>query len=429
MPLSVGVQSISQAFMERDSLQISVYDYALPQERIARYPLTERDQSQLLVYRHGAIHATRFRDLAGALPSTSRLVFNNTRVIRARLHFRKDTGAEIEVFCLEPFEPADYESAFTARGKACWICMVGNLKRWHSGPLSCRIQHGSVTIELVARLAGMHKASQLVEFSWDPAAYSFAEILELSGETPIPPYLQRPAENSDILRYQTIYAHYNGSVAAPTAGLHFTQQVFESLEKSGIEKTEITLHVGAGTFRPVQAADATAHEMHAEHFIVSKRALEELLQHKGMIIATGTTTVRTLESIYWAGLRNRGKDESSLGEMAISQWDWKKSKPALSRQQAIEALLEAMDRLHQNELHCSTGIMITPGYPFMMTDGMITNFHQPRSTLLLLVSAFIGDDWRKVYDYALAHNFRFLSYGDSSLLLPRERKSKDNPHG
>lgn len=411
MPSPPGAQ------MKVPVIDISGYNYPLPDERVARFPLEERDSSKLLVYREGHISSGIFRDLPSQLPGDSVLVFNNTRVINARLLFRKDTGAAIEIFCLEPHEPPDYERSFASRGKVKWTCLVGNLRKWKTGRLQKTVEKEGQAFELFAEYAGACQDVHLVEFTWEPAGKTFAEILEMAGETPIPPYLQRASVPLDRIRYQTIYAHFNGSVAAPTAGLHFTDRVFQALDKKSIDRHSITLHVGAGTFRPVQTDNAADHPMHTEHFVVQKSTLERFLTDRKKIIATGTTSVRTLESLYWAGIKvMHPHDEQSIH--FIDQWEWRGNMPESDRYESMQALITYMEARQMHEFHCETRIMIAPGYRFRMTDGMITNFHQPRSTLLLLVSAFIGDDWKRVYEYALANEFRFLSYGDSSLLLP-----------
>ncbi len=406
--------------MKVPEIDIAGYDYPLPDERIARFPLEERDSSRLLVYREGDISTNLFRDIPSILSSDSELVFNNTRVINARLLFRKDSGAAIEIFCLEPHDPPDYERSFASRGKVKWTCLIGNLRKWKSGSLQKIIQQEGQPIKLSAEYSGSYQDVHLVEFTWEPTGKTFAEILELAGETPIPPYLQRDSVPLDRIRYQTIYAHFNGSVAAPTAGLHFTDRVFQALDKKSIERHSITLHVGAGTFRPVQTENAADHTMHTEHFVIQKSTLEKLLSSRKKIIATGTTTVRTLESLYWAGIKVMQNRVGQPGHF-IDQWEWRGNNiPESDRYESMQAMISYMEARQMQEFHCETRIMIAPGYTFRMIDGMITNFHQPRSTLLLLVSAFIGEDWKRVYDFALANGFRFLSYGDSSLLFPRK---------
>jgi S-adenosylmethionine:tRNA ribosyltransferase-isomerase len=400
---------------------INDIDYLLPEERIARYPLETRHDSKLLVYKNGSIQDIFFRDIAEWFPTNSLLVFNNTRVIRARMIFRKSTGALVEILCLEPYEPVDYERAFAKTGKGKWKCLVGNLKKWKNEILEKRIEINKHLIVIRARKLGDYRDLQIIEFEWSDERLTFSELLESAGETPIPPYLRRESEPMDHDRYQTVYAHAEGSVAAPTAGLHFTADLLKSIENKGINRLNLTLHVGAGTFRPVLTNSVQGHIMHSEHFSITKENIKSLMQFKGSIIAVGTTSVRTLESLYCCGIKLLLNKESSDRNIHISQWDWIKITERYSAADSLLAVIQYMDKVQISTLHASTQLMILPGYEFKLIDGMITNFHQPKSTLLLLVAALIGDDWKKVYDHALLNDYRFLSYGDSSLLL-RPRK-------
>lgn len=407
------------------TIQIKDYSYELADERIAKFPLAERDQSKLLIYDRGEISERHFYDIPSLLPKGSLLVMNNTRVIQARLYFYKETGARVEILVLEPALPREYQENFAQRGRTAWFCMVGGLKKWKQGPLTANVSIGGEDIEVKAEKepslnqpVGERKTLPLVgdgggvliTFSWT-GNYTWSEILEAMGELPIPPYLNRETEESDKQTYQTVYSKIEGSVAAPTAGLHFTQRVLDELDKRGIEREEVTLHVGAGTFRPVKSEDIGGHDMHTEHIAVSRHTIEKLIEHGGRAIAVGTTSVRTLESLYWMGCN---------GQTHVSQWEpYEKPESAqLPVLDSLSALLKFMDDNELDVLHASTQIIIAPGYRYRIVERMITNFHQPQSTLLLLVSAFIGDDWHRVYDYALSHDFRFLSYGDSSILIP-----------
>ena len=402
-------------------IQINEYTYALPDDRIAKYPLSERDASKLLIYRGGQIRETLFRHLPDCLPDGALLVFNNTRVIRARLLFRKDTGAMIEIFCLEPALPSDYEQSFAQTDHCIWHCLVGNSKRWKSGRLHTTVTVGGEPVTLSAeRISVAGEAGDLVDFRWDNPRCTFAEVLESAGVLPIPPYLHRETEAQDLQTYQTVYSKVKGSVAAPTAGLHFTPAVLAELDARGIEREEVTLHVGAGTFRPVKSDTIGGHAMHTEHFAVTRRTVDRLLAKPEHVIAVGTTSVRTLESLYYIGcaLAQGGADESADGVFTVGQWTpYGADAPTLSAEEALRAILRYLDGRGMDRLWAATQIIIAPGYQFKIVRGMVTNFHQPQSTLLLLVSAFVGEDWRTIYDYALAHDFRFLSYGDSSLLL------------
>lgn len=413
-------------------IQISAYNYPLPDERIAKFPLPERDSSKLLVYRGGGIATHTFTDLPGLLPEKSLVVFNNTKVIQARLYFRKPTGALIEVFCLEPALPHDYALSFQQRSRCSWLCMVGNLKKWKEGTLSRIVRVKGHTLTLTATRGENRGTSHLVTFEWGSAAtessaeVTFAEVLEAVGELPIPPYLNRDTEESDKNTYQTVYSKIEGSVAAPTAGLHFTDRVMEALDHRGIAREEVTLHVGAGTFKPVKSEAIGDHEMHTEYISVSRRTIARLMAHGGDATAVGTTSVRTLESLYYIGVTLSRHPEATEEQLHVPQWmpyDYAAEVRAghtreLSPMEALQAIDAYMERHAIEVLHTSTQIIIAPGYTYHYVRRMVTNFHQPQSTLLLLVSAFVGDDWQRIYDYALSNGFRFLSYGDSSLLMP-----------
>lgn len=403
-------------------IHISDYNYTLPDERIAKFPLPVRDQSKLLVYRHGQISEDIFHSLPGYLERGDLMVFNNTKVIQARLHFRKDTGALIEVFCLEPIQPADYAQNFQQTEHAAWLCLIGNLKKWKEGPLHREMTVKGRPLTLTATRKECRGTSHWVDFCWDNAEVTFADILEVFGELPIPPYLNRPTEESDKETYQTVYSKIKGSVAAPTAGLHFTDRVLSALDAKGIEREELTLHVGAGTFRPVKSEEIEGHEMHTEYISVSRHTLQRLIEHGGQAIAVGTTSVRTLESLYHIGVALLRHPEAEVDDLHVRQWQpYETEAEAQTDIDAVTSLRAVADYLDRNRLetlHTSTQIIIAPGYRYRIVKAMITNFHQPQSTLLLLVSAFIGENWKKVYGYALAHGFRFLSYGDSSLLIP-----------
>jgi len=392
-------------------IYIADYNYPLPDERIAKYPLPERDHSKLLVYRDGKVSEDRFYNVGDYIAPHSLLVYNNTRVIQARLEFHKPTGARIEVFCLEPLEPHDYQLSLGSTTGCTWKCMVGNAKKWKEENLSLTLSSREGTeLQLRAYLAGHTGNTYAVRFEWDGEGVSFAEILDAVGELPIPPYLNRKTEKSDLKTYQTVYSRIKGSVAAPTAGLHFTDDVLDNLRSRGIETDEVTLHVGAGTFLPVKTADANEHTMHTEIIAVPKATIEHIINKLGKIVAVGTTSMRTLESLYFMGCKKAAE---------VGQFDPYTQEYTLSTREALQSLLDWMDATGQETLHGETQIMIKPGYEFHVVDQLITNFHQPQSTLLLLVSAFVGGDWRTIYDYALSHDFRFLSYGDSSILTRR----------
>ena len=406
--------------METKNIHITDYNYELPDERIAKFPLKERDHSKLLIYRHGEVSEDVFYHLPALLPQGALMVFNNTKVIQARMHFRKDTGALIEVFLLEPFAPADYEQMFQTTGHCSWLCIVGNMKKWKSGVLSRTFDVKGTPLTLSVERKGEKGTSQMIDFTWDADNISFAEILDAVGELPIPPYLNRKTEESDKTTYQTVYSKIKGSVAAPTAGLHFTPKVLADLDASGIDREEVTLHVGAGTFKPVKSNTIGEHEMHTEYICVHRQTLEKLLKHGASAIAVGTTSVRTLESLYYIGLKLHANPSLDEAELHVMQWEpYNVQKDAeISAAEALQCVLDFLDRNGLTTLHSSTQIIIAPGYEYKIVKMLVTNFHQPQSTLLLLVSAFLHGDWKKVYNYALAHDFRFLSYGDSSLLIP-----------
>ncbi|MBQ3997849.1 MAG: S-adenosylmethionine:tRNA ribosyltransferase-isomerase [Paludibacteraceae bacterium] len=391
--------------MEKEPIYIADYNYPLPDERIAKYPLAERDHSKLLVYRNGQVSEDRFFNVGDYIAPHSLLIYNNTRVIQARLEFFKTTGARIEVFCLEPIAPHDYQLSLGSTSGCTWKCMVGNAKKWHQECLEYRVE--GLDLSFRAYKENVIGNAYAVRFEWDNPQISFAEILDAMGELPIPPYLNRKTEESDKTTYQTVYSRIKGSVAAPTAGLHFTERVLEGLRARGIETDEVTLHVGAGTFLPVKTADANEHTMHTEIIAVPRETIEHIKKQLGHIVAVGTTSMRTLESLYFMGCNKTA---------SVSQFEPYEQEYTMSAHDALQSLLDWMDATGQSVLHAETQIMIKPGYQFHIVDQLITNFHQPQSTLLLLVSAFVGGDWHTIYDYALSHDFRFLSYGDSSIL-------------
>lgn len=397
-------------------IYINSFDYPLPDERIAKFPLPRRDDSKLLLYKNKTISESKFSNIADFLPENCLLVYNNTRVIQARLIFNKSTGARIEVFCLEPITPSDYAFSLGATSQCEWRCMVGNLNKWKEGTLSKTIEIEGKTCTVNVQRLQTEGNTHSILFTWDNAEVHFGEILENAGELPIPPYLHRKTEESDLTTYQTVYSKIKGSVAAPTAGLHFTHEVFETLKAKNIETDELTLHVGAGTFQPVKTETIDEHHMHTEVISVHKSTIEHLLSKLGNIIAVGTTSVRTLESLYYIGSTLNTPYED-LKILHVSQWQPYEQKEAIPVTKALQNILDYLDANHLTTLHANTQIMIKPGYKFRIVDGIITNFHQPKSTLLLLVSAFVGENWMEIYDYALANDFRFLSYGDSSLLL------------
>lgn len=401
--------------MERH-IDINAFDYPLPDERIAKFPLGERSASKLLIYRNGAIGESRFSRLGEELPEKAMLVFNNTKVIRARIIMHKPSGARIEVFCLEPHDPADYERAFAVKGSCSWSCIVGNLKKWKEGPLAIDFTLDGTQQQLRAYRVGDNGREQIVRFEWE-ADLTFGELLEHLGRIPIPPYLNRDSEEIDYTRYQTVYSKFEGSVAAPTAGLHFTPELIASLQAAGTEFEEVTLHVGAGTFLPVKDDDACRHAMHTEHFEIRRTTVEHLLRRWGNIVAVGTTSVRTLESLAALAWRIR-REGSPAAARVVGQWELYDLPDSFTGRDALQELADYMRTHNLETLKAATQIMIAPlGYRWRIVRAIVTNFHQPKSTLLLLVSAYVGEDWHKIYDYALQNGFRFLSYGDSSLLI------------
>ena len=396
-------------------IHIEDFSYPLPDGRIAKYPLPERDASKLLVYRDGIVSERIFRNLADELPAGSLMVFNDTKVVPARLFFRRPTGAHIEIFCLEPDDPAEYNVNFAATERCRWKCVIGNAKRWKEDLLSYDVEDGElIDFQLKARLVSRDGQTGVVEFTWQGGA-PFSRVLELCGRVPIPPYLNRDTEAIDLERYQTLYAHIRGSVAAPTAGLHFTQRVLDDISARGIETANVCLHVGAGTFLPVKSSLVSEHPMHREPFVVSRELLVKLRDTQKPVVAVGTTSVRTLESLYYVGISCL--EQGSPAD--VDQWAPYVREYAPTRREALSAIVKYLDDNHLDELKVGTRIIIVPGFRFRIVDAMVTNFHQPQSTLLLLISAFVGGDWHTIYDYALANGFRFLSYGDSSLLFRR----------
>ena len=400
-------------------IAIAEYDYPLPDERIAKYPLAQRDSSKLLLYNKGVVSEDVFSNLPKYIPQNALMVFNNTKVIQARLRFRKETGALIEVFCLEPELPCDYQQIFLETKECVWQCLVGNSNRWKGGVLSQVVEVGGKDVALSVERVGGPAAVNHVRFSWD-GGVSFAELLEAAGELPIPPYLNRRTEESDTRTYQTVYSKIKGSVAAPTAGLHFTPAVLEALTAAGVEREEVTLHVGAGTFKPVKSELIADHEMHEEYIEVRKALIEKIVAAGGEAVAVGTTSVRTLESMYFLGELVAENPAVTLDELHVNQWTPYIREHSLTTVDSLKALLEWMERNGLDRVHSHTQIMIAPGYKYRIVKAIVTNFHQPKSTLLLLVSAFVNGDWCTIYDYALANGFRFLSYGDSSVLFRRQ---------
>ena len=398
-------------------IRISDYNYPLPDERIAKFPIAQRDHSKLLVYRKGEVSQDVFYNLPEYLPKGALMVFNNTKVIQARMHFRKDTGALIEVFLLEPAEPSDYELMFQTSERCSWYCLVGNLKKWKEGTLRRTIDVKGQQIEVSCTRGPIHGTSHRIDFEWT-GGVSFAEIIDAMGELPIPPYLNRETQESDKTTYQTVYSKIKGSVAAPTAGLHFTPEVLSAVDAHGIEREELTLHVGAGTFKPVKSEEIEGHEMHTEYISVRRDTIRKLIAHDGCAIAVGTTSVRTLESLYYMGLKVMQNPDASEDDLHVNQWEPYDAATSVSTVESLTALGAWMDAHSLEVLHSSTQIIIAPGYNYHIVKMLVTNFHQPQSTLLLLVSAFVKGDWHKIYDYALENDFRFLSYGDSSLLIP-----------
>ncbi len=424
--------------MDTKHIKISDYNYNLPDERIAKFPLAQRDHSKLLIYNKGEISDDIFYNLPNYLPKGALMVFNNTKVIQARMHFRKETGALIEVFLMEPAAPTDYELMFQTTGHCAWLCMIGNLKKWKEGSLKREFEIKGHKFTLSATMLRGEELSEeqkkmtahgggtnyWVNFDWDTDQVNFAEILETVGELPIPPYLNRETQESDKTTYQTVYSKIKGSVAAPTAGLHFTDAVLNDLDKHGIIRDEVTLHVGAGTFKPVKSMEIEGHEMHTEYIVVHRHTFERLLEHECNAIAVGTTSVRTLESLYYIGAYLETHPDANEEDLHVNQWDPYDNgrnggfAEGITPMKAIQNIVDYLERNGLEALHSSTQIIIAPGYEYKIVKMLVTNFHQPQSTLLLLVSAFLKGNWTKVYDYALSHDFRFLSYGDSNLLIP-----------
>lgn len=399
-------------------IRIEEYDYPLPDERIAKFPLAKRDESKLLLYKDGQVSESVFKHIADYLPAGSLLVYNNTRVIQARLLFQKATGARIEVFCLEPAEPHDYALIFQQTERCSWICLVGNLKKWKDGLLTKKVAIQGEEVILSAEKKESHGDSHRIEFTWNNPKYTFADLLDAAGVLPIPPYLHRETEKSDLVTYQTVYSKIKGSVAAPTAGLHFTPEVLADVDAHGIGREEVTLHVGAGTFKPVKSETIEGHEMHTEFISVRRSSIERIQKNSGKIIAVGTTSVRTLESLYYIGVKLASHPDATSEELVVNQWmPYEAENNRIPVAEALQHILDYLDRHQADKLVTATQIIIAPGYEFKVVRGIITNFHQPKSTLLLLISAFVKGNWRTIYDYALSHDFRFLSYGDSSLLL------------
>ncbi|HPF51766.1 MAG TPA: S-adenosylmethionine:tRNA ribosyltransferase-isomerase [Draconibacterium sp.] len=396
-------------------IKISDFSYNLPDERIAKYPLKKRDKSKLLTWQNGKIGEDIFENCVNYLPEETQLVFNNTKVIHARLFFYKETGAKIEIFCLEPIEPSDHQLAFQETEEVVWKCMVGNSKKWKEGFLTNTFEINGKTINLTAAKIGKEENTFHIRFIWNGGLH-FTEIIEHIGQLPIPPYLNRETEEADEETYQTVYAKIDGSVAAPTAGLHFTDTVLEKLKSKKISTREITLHVGAGTFQPVKSETIEGHTMHHEQVIIPIEILRSFLENPKKIIAVGTTSVRSIESLYWIGLQMEEKRFDPF-HPEVKQWEPYENKTSISLEKALQNIIYFLVENNEKAIRFSTQIIILPGYEFKLISGMFTNFHQPQSTLLLLISAFLGEDWKCVYDYALSNNFRFLSYGDSNLYL------------
>ena len=402
------------------ALRIADYDYPLPDERIAKHPLTQREQCKLLYYKGGNIEERRFWEVPSLLPEHTTLIYNNTRVINARLRFRKETGSMIEIFCLEPVAPRDYEQIFQTTGHCVWQCLVGNSKRWKQGPLSQVVTIDGHEVTVAATRGEQRGNAWEIAFDWDSGDLrcTFADVLDAIGEIPIPPYLNRGTEASDSTDYQTVYSHIDGSVAAPTAGLHFTDEVLAECDVRGISRREITLHVGAGTFQPVKSEHIGDHPMHYEFISVPRDVIKDIINAPGPIIAVGTTSVRTLESLYYIGQILEENPDADEEELTVTQWMPYTTPCEITTVKALQNIVDYLDRHHADTYMGSTQLMIAPGFEYRIVDGMITNFHQPQSTLLLLVAAFVGQDkWRGMYDYAMDHGFRFLSYGDAQLLL------------
>ena len=402
------------------ALRIADYDYDLPDERIAKHPLAQREQCKLLYYKGGDIQERKFWEVPSLLPERSTLIYNNTRVINARLRFRKETGSTIEIFCLEPVLPRDYEQIFQTTGHCVWQCLVGNSKRWKQGALTQTVTIEGLEVTLAATRGEQRGNAWEIAFDWDGSdkQITFADVLSAIGEIPIPPYLNRGTEESDSTDYQTVYSHIDGSVAAPTAGLHFTDEVLEECDHRGITRREITLHVGAGTFQPVKSEHIGDHPMHYEFINVPRGVIMDIINPPGPVIAVGTTSVRTLESLYYIGQILAEHPDADEEALTVTQWMPYTTPCKIPTREALQNIVDYLDRHHADTYMGSTQLMIAPGFQYRIVNGMITNFHQPQSTLLLLVAAFVGNDqWRGMYDYAMDHGFRFLSYGDAQLLL------------
>jgi S-adenosylmethionine:tRNA ribosyltransferase-isomerase len=399
------------------NIKLDEFSYSLPEEKIAQFPVNKRDMSKLLILKNNSISETLFCNIDEYIPGNHLLVFNNSRVVRARLHLKKKTGASIEVLCIEPLVPSGYERSFSSKDRVIWKCIIGNLKKWKSGKLIKPFNHDGRLFELTAERLNPQEDAFEIRFEWNCSDLTFAEVLEKTGHIPLPPYINREDKDEDATRYQTIYAQIKGSVAAPTAGLHFTDRVFEKLAKKGVIKSEVTLHVGAGTFQPIKSEEITDHEMHCEHFAITDKSIKKLLENEGRIIAVGTTSVRTLESLYWIGVKLLNRDYAESEIISLGQWEPYTLESSVSLKDSLRTLLEYMKKKEISSLNASTRIIIVPGYDFRITNAIITNFHQPGSTLLLLVAAWTGKKWKDIYEYALKNNFRFLSYGDCSLLF------------
>ncbi|MCX6256174.1 MAG: S-adenosylmethionine:tRNA ribosyltransferase-isomerase [Bacteroidia bacterium] len=398
-------------------INLDDYNYDLPSDRIAQYPVNERDRSQLLVYKGNEISKDIFKNTGHYLPQDSLLVFNNTRVIRARILFRKESGAAIEILCLEPLSPFEYELSFGSKEPVEWKCIVGNLKKWKGGIIMSSFIYNSNQYCLTAERLRPEGEAWRIRFKWNCPEINFGDVIEATGHIPLPPYINREDEAEDNTRYQTVYSRIKGSVAAPTAGLHFTNDMIAKLIEKGIKTVEVTLHVGAGTFQPIKTRNISDHEMHCEHFFITTKTIELLLENLGKIIPVGTTSVRTLESLYWLGVKIIQNPTGCRSEISLGQWESYDMETDIPAEESLKALINLLRELNLSHIRASTSIMIIPGYDFRMINGMITNFHQPRSTLLLLISAWTGNNWKKIYSFALENDFRFLSYGDCSLLL------------
>jgi len=401
-------------------ISANAYTYDLPDHKIARHSVSPKHNSKMLVYNNGELNESIFKNISSQLNENSLLVFNNTKVLQARMIFEKETGGKIEVFCLQPANSVLWETALTQKGSVEMECLVGGISKWKQGPIEKKIVYKNKPITIWAHYMGDLPECKHIKLTWEDADVSFAEILDTAGETPLPPYLNRKPESADKITYQTYYAEREGSVAAPTAGLHFTKEVFEDLDKKEVHKLFITLHVGAGTFKPIKSDKLADHEMHKEWICIHKDQLKQIIHSQKQIIAVGTTSLRFLETIYWLGILVSKNEALNLQNLHLTQWQPYEYTSELTRREAIQVLLKKMEAEKLEEFYCTTQILIAPGYQFQMADALLTNFHQPGSTLLLLVAAAIGNDWKKIYDYALANDFRFLSYGDCCLLWVRK---------